>query len=188
MRALRDVSGKLSSGGCRVLLLEAGGEAQNAAAIHIPNKVMNLWRSEVDWCITSAPQRQLGERTIDLDRGKTLGGTSCSNWCMYVQGAPEDYERWAQGDIDDGRVDMGPDLGDLWSHKGVLPNFNNLERVTAGAIGAGGDPDRGRGSSGPITLRVTSVTSEGEALVQSFTKLRDFAQSSASAVQHCPSC
>jgi len=162
--------------------LEAGGEAQNAAAIRIPNKVMNLWRSEVDWCITSAPQPQLGGRTIDLDRGKTLGGTSCLNWCMYVQGAPEDYDRWAQGDIDDGRVDMGPGLGDLWSHKGVLPNFNNLERVTAGAIGAGGDPDRvpeGRGDSGPMTPRVTSVTPEGEAFVQSFTKLRDFARSSA---------
>ena len=61
-------------------------------------------------------------------------------------------------------------------------SWRSVVGVTAGAIGAGGDPDRvpeGRGDSGPITPRVTSVTPEGGAFVQSFTNLRDFAWSSA---------
>ena len=58
-----------------------------------------------------------------------------------------------------------------------LAILTNL-RVTAGAISAGVDPDRVpevRGDSGPITPRVTFVSSEGEAFVQSFTNLQDFA-------------
>ena len=53
--------------------------------------------------------------------------------------------------------------------------------MTAGAISASGDPDRvpeGRGDSGPITPRVTFVSPEGEAFVQSFTNLQVFARSS----------
>ena len=70
-----------------VLLVECGGEAQNAAAVRDPMRAPQLWRSEADWHFQSTPQPQLlpAGRSIDLERGKTLGGSSCLNWSMWVR-------------------------------------------------------------------------------------------------------
>ena len=76
-----------------VLLLECGGEAQNASSVRAPVKALDLWRSEVDWHLSSTPQPQLKNRIIDLERGKTLGGSSCLNYNMWVRSAPEDFDR-----------------------------------------------------------------------------------------------
>lgn len=75
-----------------VLLVEAGGEAQNSETVRSPPHIMNLWRSEVihcgsmnsscthqlfmpihtkvDWGYTSEPQSHLlpAGRTLDLER------------------------------------------------------------------------------------------------------------------------
>ena len=72
----------------------------------------------------------------------------------------------------------GPCKPDLFAP--FLAILTNL-RVTAGAISAGGDLDRVlevRGDSGPTIPRVIFVSPEGEAFVQSFMNLQDFAQSS----------
>ena len=57
-----------------VLLVEAGGEAQNSEAVRTPQHIMKLWRSEVDWGYVSEPQPQLllPGRTIDLERSASL--------------------------------------------------------------------------------------------------------------------
>ena len=54
----------------RVLLVECGGEAQNAAAVRDPMRAPQLWRSETDWHFQSTPQPQLlpKGRSIDLER------------------------------------------------------------------------------------------------------------------------
>ena len=101
-----------------VLLLECGGEAQNAAAVRNPNRAIDLWRSEVDWHFSSTPQPQLNGRVIDLERGKTLGGSSCLNYTMWVRSAPEDFDRWAD------EFGCGPE----WSYGGVVENFASLEK------------------------------------------------------------
>lgn len=106
-----------------VLLLECGGEAQNATSVRNPNKAIDLWRSEVDWHFASTPQPQLNNRVIDLERGKTLGGSSCLNYNMWVRSAPEDFDRWAN------ECGCGPE----WSYANVLPNFNSLERFSNSA-------------------------------------------------------
>ena len=102
-----------------VLLLECGGEAQNAAAVRNPHEATALWRSEVDWHMSSTPQPQLNDRILDCERGKTLGGSSCLNYCMWVRSAPEDFDRWAT------ECGCGPD----WSYDGVLNNFRSLESL-----------------------------------------------------------
>eukprot|EP00501_MAST-03F_sp_TOSAG23-6_P001793 GSMAST32.ASY1.ANO1.1871.1 assembled CDS len=111
----------------RVLLIEAGGEAQNASNIKNPSNAFSLYRSEVDWGFTSEPQRNLLPRgkCIHLDRGKTLGGSSCLNWSMWVRGAPQDFDRWASDEFG---------CGEEWSYDSVLPNFMALEKVTQSAI------------------------------------------------------
>ena len=107
-----------------VLLLECGGEAQNATSVRNPSKALDLWRSEVDWHFSSTPQPQLHNRIIDLERGKTLGGSSCLNYNMWVRSAPEDFDRWAN------ECGCGPE----WSYANVLPNFNSLERLSNSAV------------------------------------------------------
>jgi len=103
-----------------VLLLECGGEAQNAAAIRNPLRMLELWRSEVDWHFESTPQPQMDGRVIDLERGKTLGGSSCLNYNMWVRSAPEDFDRWAN------ECGCGPE----WSYRNVIDNFRSLERIS----------------------------------------------------------
>ena len=71
-----------------MLLIEAGGEAQNAPVVASPQQAMTLWRSEVDWGFRSTPQAHLLPmgRTVNLERGLTLGGSSSINWLMWVHG------------------------------------------------------------------------------------------------------
>ena len=66
--------------------------------------------------------------------GKTLGGSSCLNYSMWVRGAPEDFDRWA--------TECG--CGEEWSYKGVLPSFEAIER---------GFAQDGRGTAGEMTPR-----------------------------------
>ena len=82
--------------GTSVLLLEAGGEAQNSSAVRVPNAAMGLWRSEVDWGFRSEPQPGLlpRGRCMELEQGKTLGGSSAINYLVWVRGQRADFERW----------------------------------------------------------------------------------------------
>eukprot|EP00941_MAST-03F_sp_MAST-3F-sp1_P000426 g426.t1 len=107
----------------RVLLIEAGGEAQNSRHVKQPNKAFSLYRSEVDWAFRSTPQEHLlpEGRQIDLDRGKTLGGSSSLNWSMWVRGSPEDFDRWASEEFGCGKD---------WCYDSVVPNFMALESVS----------------------------------------------------------
>ncbi len=62
----------------RVLLLEA-----------------KLYRSEVDWGYSTAPQAALDGRHIYFPRGKMLGGSSSINAQVAVRGHRADYDGWA---------------------------------------------------------------------------------------------
>ena len=101
--------------GCKVLLLEAGGEAKDPM-IGVPGAAMTFWDSNIDWAFRTTPQVHLNNRRIPLNRGKTLGGSSTINWCLYVRGNPGDYDGWAQ------RGCTG------WSYDAVLPYFRKAEK------------------------------------------------------------
>jgi len=118
----------------KVLLLEAGGEAQKATMVADPRQCTGLNGSEVDWGFRSTPQPQLNNRAIDLERGKMLGGCSSMNYMMWVRGNQEDFNRWS--------TEFG--CGDEWSFSGVLPSYASLESVMHGG------PAGGRGERGEI--------------------------------------
>lgn len=103
--------------GIRVLLLEAGGEMK-APGIEALGTALDHWDTNLDWAFRSAPQRQLNNRRILLNRGKGLGGSSGINFGMYVRGNRGDYDGWAQ---------MG-NTG--WSYDDVLPYFKRSEVST----------------------------------------------------------
>lgn len=98
----------------KVLVVEAGNADKNAF-IHIPGACGKLHRSKDDWGFETAPQAHVLNRKIYLPRGKTLGGSSSTNYMAYVRGNKEDYNHWAA-------------LGNKgWSYEEVLPYFKKSE-------------------------------------------------------------
>lgn len=78
--------------------------------------------SPIDWNYRSendgyAAQTHL-EKVINLIRGKMLGGTSGSNFMIYIRGQPHDYDEWVKAAKDD-----------TWSYENVLPFFKKSERL-----------------------------------------------------------
>lgn len=76
-----------------VLLLEAGG-ADRKLEIRVPAAFSKLYRSELDWGFSTAPQAGLDEREIAFPRGKVIGGCSSINAQMAIRGHRADYDGW----------------------------------------------------------------------------------------------
>jgi choline dehydrogenase len=114
--------------GTRVLLLEAG-PAATRREIQVPIAFSQLFRTEVDWNYSTAPEPELGGREIYWPRGRTLGGSSSINAMVYMRGNATDYDGWEK-------------LGNEgWSFREVLPYFKKSESNERGAgefHGAGG--------------------------------------------------
>jgi len=98
--------------GCRVLLLEAGGE-DNYPWIHIPvGYLYCIGNPRTDWLYFTEPDAGLNGRKLRYPRGKVLGGCSSINGMIYMRGQSRDYDHWAEvtGDAS-------------WRWQGVLPHF-----------------------------------------------------------------
>ncbi|MER9580743.1 choline dehydrogenase [Mesorhizobium sp. M0276] len=117
----------------RILVIEAGGSEKAVivdmpAALSIP---MNTTR--FNWGMKTEPEPALGERELNLPRGKGLGGSSSINGMCWVRGNPMDYELWeARG-------------ANGWRWTNVLPYFERLENAE------GGGPLRG--TDGPMRIK-----------------------------------
>jgi choline dehydrogenase len=105
--------------GVRVALLELGGADTNPAiydrSVNM-GSMFSLWGPVAEnWGYTTAPQPGLHGRTIDIARGKVLGGSSAVNAMIYVRGNRRDFDAWSR-------------LGnDGWAYDDVLPYFMKSE-------------------------------------------------------------
>lgn len=79
----------------KVLVVEAGSKSPSHPHVKIPVAILKLFKSAWDWNFASEPAPQLAERELYLCRGKTLGGSSCTNVMLYTRGAEGDYDAWA---------------------------------------------------------------------------------------------
>ena len=121
-----------------VLLLEAGPDYPDPSLLpHELKYDANQAASEVNaphnWSFSglSSPERST---PVPVPRGKVVGGTSAINHQIFLRGAPEDYDHWAE-------------LGnDLWGYIQVLPYFRKLETDLD-------IRDDFHGSTGPIPVR-----------------------------------
>src|SRR5712691_387237 len=99
----------------RVTLLELGGKDSNPAIWDKSlNAMFGLWdpNGAENWGYATVPQPGLGGRSIDIARGKVLGGSSAVNAKIYIRGNRRDFDGWArQG----------------WSYEEVLPYFKKSE-------------------------------------------------------------
>ncbi len=119
---------------CRVLLLEAGGASDAHPALRVPIGVGMLQRSRMfDWGYDTEPEAQLGGRTLPVQRGKVVGGSSSVNYLAFTRGNPGDFDRWARNSATG------------WSWNDVLPYFKRSETWAGGASHL-------RGGSGPIEV------------------------------------
>ena len=67
------LANRLSAGGARVLLLEAGG-TDRRPEVKIPAAFPNQFQTAIDWNLISEPEPGLCNRRLYLPRGKMLGG------------------------------------------------------------------------------------------------------------------
>lgn len=117
----------------RVLLLEAGGPANNIW-IKIPLGIGKLLNNEkFVWPFKSAPEPELFGQELYMPRGRVLGGSGNVNGLAWVRGEPEEFDRWRDSGCKG------------WGFEDVLPYFKKLEDYPEG------DPAV-RGHGGAMTI------------------------------------
>ncbi|XP_077523741.1 glucose dehydrogenase [FAD, quinone]-like isoform X2 [Amblyomma americanum] len=128
-----------------VLLIEAGG-VENAAT-DVPLFALLHFNGQYDWAYRTEPQKEsclgMKDNRCNWARGKALGGSSVTNFQLFVRGNRRDFDLWEKNHGASG-----------WSYKDVLPFFKKFESYK--------DPEADnhyRGLSGevPITHAVTKT-------------------------------
>ncbi|KAF2184657.1 GMC oxidoreductase [Zopfia rhizophila CBS 207.26] len=80
----------------KVGVIEAGANRMDDKQVSTPALYPTMiGREEYDWCMSSVPQPNAGNKTYSMPRGKVLGGSSAINYLMYVRGSRKDYDSWA---------------------------------------------------------------------------------------------
>ena len=119
--------------GCRVVLLEAGGDAR-ALLVEIPVGFARLVGHETfDWKYEQEPDASIGGRRFLWSAGKLLGGSSSINGQVFIRGTRHDFDGWAAAGATG------------WSFDDVLPYFIRAERWN-------GETTRNRGTFGPLSV------------------------------------
>ncbi|KEY73985.1 hypothetical protein S7711_02580 [Stachybotrys chartarum IBT 7711] len=92
------LAARLSTGLPRssILLLEAGPAAPEELRINVPGLRGSILGSSYDWNFSSIAQPGLDGRTIDVNRGKVLGGSSAMNYLCYDRASAAEYDAWGQ--------------------------------------------------------------------------------------------
>jgi choline dehydrogenase len=126
----------------RVALLEFGDMDTNPAIYDRSIDAMySLWEPQAaeNWGYTTVPQPGLNGRTINIARGKVLGGCSAVNAMMHVRGNRRDFDGWAE-------------LGNRgWSYEEILPYFKKSETYH-------GPMSPYHGDNGPLSVIDIRVT------------------------------
>lgn len=115
-----------------VTLLEAGG-SDRALEVAVPAAFSRLFKSELDWDLSSEPEPGANDRSLYLPRGKMLGGSSSMNAMLYIRGRPSDYDGWEESGATG------------WGWRSALQTFKAMESNSRGA-------DEFHGDSGPVRV------------------------------------
>ena len=107
---------------CRVLLLEAGGEARHFWLRLPVGYFRSIYDPRFSWQFPLEPEAATGRRAVAWPRGKALGGSSVINGLLYIRGQHADFDDWAE--VNGARG---------WSHAEVLPFFKRSEAYRGGS-------------------------------------------------------
>lgn len=120
-----------ASGRFSVLVLEAGGTDRRFYVQMPLGYGKTFFDPAVNWNYRTEPDPGLAGNADHWPRGKLLGGSSSINAMVWVRGARDDFDAWAEAG------------NPGWSYDDVLPAFKAIEDNEAGA-------DEWRGAGGPI--------------------------------------
>jgi choline dehydrogenase len=115
------LANRLSAGGRRVLLLEAGGRGGHFWLRLPVGYFRSIYDPRFSWQFEVEPQPESGNRRVIWPRGRVLGGSSAINGLIYIRGQKADYDDWARAGADG------------WSYREVLPFFKKSECYAGGA-------------------------------------------------------
>jgi choline dehydrogenase len=119
-----------------VALLELGGMDSNPAIYdRSMSSMFSLWdpKGAENWGYATVPQPGLNGRSIDIARGKVLGGSSAVNAKIYIRGHRRDFDSWGE-------------LGNHgWTYDEVLPYFRKSETYHGALSPYAGD-------NGPVSV------------------------------------
>ncbi|KAJ2932946.1 hypothetical protein H1R20_g4155, partial [Candolleomyces eurysporus] len=86
-----------------VLLIEAGPDNEGVLEIAAPGY---FWPKGINdtykWNYVTEPQLNVGNRTLEYERGHVLGGSSSINGMLYTRGSADEYDAWAKITHDQG--------------------------------------------------------------------------------------
>ena len=116
------VAGRLAQAGHEVLLIEAGGHQNWLQGV--PSFVSTFmfgtgwsWNYVIKGDEEEQPVWKGFNKDHNYPRGKVLGGSSITNWMLYMRGHSRDYDEWEA-------------LGNKgWSYKDVLPYYKKSENL-----------------------------------------------------------
>mmetsp|Transcript_48830 Transcript_48830/g.119571 ORF Transcript_48830/g.119571 Transcript_48830/m.119571 type:complete len:676 (+) Transcript_48830:136-2163(+) len=131
-----------------VLLVEAGQERHtDTLTRYQTSRWIGIGFDQAyDWFFHTLPSKILNGRTMAYARGRTTGGCSAVNACMWVWGDARDYDGWA--------ANGGTHL---WSWNECKKAFLEMETYTPNTNSD--DDVVGRGSSGPVQVRLAEELS-----------------------------
>ncbi len=104
-------AGLAEAGAGTICVLEAGPSDAHPF-VKIPFALIWMMGSRRDWRFTSAPQKALGGRQINIPRGKMVGGSGSINSMVWFRGRADDFDAWGV---------------EGWSWKDVEPAFEEVE-------------------------------------------------------------
>jgi len=115
-----------------ILLVEAGrAVAETEAMVWDPSLYMLSLATglpHLEWGYVSEPQVALGGRTLDLIRGKGLGGCSIRNGMVYVRGGEAGFNRWAENGA------VGWDFQQIKGHFEAIEQHVNITKANSDTL------------------------------------------------------
>lgn len=134
--------------GVSIALIEAGGADTNPW-IRVPLGFGKLVRNpSVLWDYKTEAEPALSGRQLSFPRGRVLGGSSSVNGLVWLRGARQDFDGWAQAGAKG------------WSFADVLPYFRKSERMLAPS-----ESDDLHGFDGPVPVTVGKPSVAAQAFI-----------------------
>lgn len=99
-------------------VIEAGFNAEDLPEVFIPGMIGNgISFTTLDWSYPTIPQKNLNGRTVKVNAGKALGGSTVINSMVFPRAEKEQYDVWAKLNNDT-----------QWGWDGLLPFFKGSEK------------------------------------------------------------
>ncbi|ROW16456.1 hypothetical protein VPNG_02755 [Cytospora leucostoma] len=135
----------------RVLVLEAGEDHTNDPRVKTPAMWASLFGSEADWAFKTEPQAGLNDRSIAVNQGKALGGSSAINAQVFVPPTKANFNAWET------LGNKGWDWDMLQKNVTRTYTYPSVEQELEAPLGVDGWAAKNEAAKGPIQTSFPKV-------------------------------